>query len=215
MRSLPGKEEARGIAAGLVVILGVASGCVNMTSLSTHDAPPIGGAAQVVATWKREVIFTPDPAHNGTPIPGLAGRVYLFGETVDYPLAGDGALVVDLYLDSAKPGAPTTPPVEEWRFDPATLKRLSRRDAIGWGYTLFLPWGTYKPEIDHVHLKLRYEPPTGYPLYGDSGPLTLAHADSGSSAPTVSVVHDMGNKPGQAVLKSPPPNAAAPTAQAK
>src|SRR5262249_41445546 len=60
-----------------------------------------------------------------------------------------------------------------WRIDQDTLQRLLRRDMIGWGYTLFLPWGTYKPEITQVHLKVRYEPAHGTPVYSESSSMTL------------------------------------------
>ena len=44
---------------------------------------------------------------------------------------------------------------------------------VGDGYTLFLPWGTYKPGICAVHLKLKFEQDNKMPMYADSGPLTL------------------------------------------
>ena len=52
-------------------------------------------------------------------------------------------------------------------------KGFSARDAIGWGYSLFLPWGTYKPEINQIHLKICYQPPKGYPIYAVGTPITL------------------------------------------
>lgn len=167
------------------------AGCVTTGSPAPDvKKPPTGAVCQVVATWNNQVSFTPDPTHGGTPTPGLVGRVYLFGPNIDFPLAGDGSLVVDLYEDetnntapaSASPapaaaGQPTPRLVEEWRIDKATMARLLRRDAIGWGYTLFLPWGTYRPDVTHIQLKARYEPTTGTPLYADAAPLTLNKGD--------------------------------------
>ena len=71
-------------------------------------------------------------------------------------------------------------PLEEWRFDRETLQRLYKRDAVGGGYTLFLPWGTYKSEITQVRLRLRYEPTKGTPLYNESSTLVLRKDDSKS-----------------------------------
>ena len=107
--------------------------------------------------------------------PGIAGRVYLFGPVPDFPLAGDGSIVVDLFDDTPRNGQPSSVHLEEWRFDPVTLQRLLKQDMVGWGYTLFLPWGTHRPEARSVHLTLRYEPPQGTPVYAPSGPLTLDH----------------------------------------
>jgi hypothetical protein len=157
-------------------VLVATTGCVETESFVRsfhHEAAP--APCQLVATWYPEVVFTPDPAHGGMPGPGLAGRLYLFGPEVGAPLIGDGSLVVDLFDDSscAKTQAGTPMPLEEWRFDRDTLKRLERPDAVGAGYTLFLPWGTYKPETSHVHVRLQYQPAKGTPLYNESPTISL------------------------------------------
>jgi len=139
------------------------------------DEPmPHGAVCQVTATWNHQVVFAPDPTHGGAPTPGLAGRLYLFGQEISYPLVEEGSLTVDLY-DDTKPATNGQQPIplEEWRLDAATLKRLVRRDMIGYGYTLFLPWGTYKPEINQIHLKLHFVTSKGAPFYAESGRLSL------------------------------------------
>jgi hypothetical protein len=149
---------------------------------SSEDEVPHGTACQVIATWSKDVLTAPDPTHNGAMIHGLAGRVYLFGPEVSTPLTAEGSLVVDLYVQT--PGATEEhPPVEEWRIDKDTLRRLLRRDVVGWGYSVFLPWGTYRPDVTQVLLKVRFEPPQGLPLYAQSAPLTLG--SEGLRAPMV------------------------------
>ena len=49
--------------------------------------------------------------------------------------------------------------------DQAEFQRLLRRDAIGWGYTLVLPWGTYRPGMKSVPLKVCSETLNGAPFY--------------------------------------------------
>ncbi len=172
-----GSRSAARWATGLAAMLILSAGCVSMGSLIPYeDKPPTGDICQVVAAWNNSVVFTPDPTHNGDPTPGIAGRLYLFGPTVSCPLAGDGSLVVDLYLD---PPGTTTPiagakPVERWQIDKDTLHRLLRKDAIGWGYTLFLPWGTYQKQINQVRLRVRYQPAKGSPLFAETLRLTLS-----------------------------------------
>ena len=144
--------------------------------------------SQVGAAWSNKLNFVADPAHAGTPAPGLAGRLYLFGATPDFPFIGDGGLVVDLFDDTVHPGEPPVQGgkhIEQWRFDPATLKRLARKDTIGDGYTLFLPWGTYKPDIKNVHLVTRYEPKNGPPVYAPANALHIDHsgAPPGAAVP--------------------------------
>jgi len=64
-------------------------------------------------------------------------------------------------------------PLEEWRIDRESLKKLEHRDAIGLGYTLFLPWEGYKPELNHVRLRVSYVPVKGTPLYLESPTIKL------------------------------------------
>jgi hypothetical protein len=151
------------------------SGCVLPNKFIGSEEVAITQPASVVAAWTPKVTFTPDPANGGVPTPGLAGRVYVFGPTPDYPLTSDGVLTVELFDDTVRPGQPAGAQLETWQFDAATMKRLLKKDAIGMGYTVFLPWGTYRPDIKQVHLSLRFDPTGGTPLFAPSGPMTLEH----------------------------------------
>ncbi|MFM7540654.1 MAG: hypothetical protein ACKO9Z_13445 [Planctomycetota bacterium] len=166
----------------------MAQGCVTMpVDKSQAEKPPAEkkptkhvrkihkGAkvpCQLVSTWKNEVIHVADPVHGGSATPGLAGRFYLFGEEVDSPIEAEGTLIVDLYDLSKGPSAAQTP-LENWQIDPVTLKKLKRKDPVGEGYTLFLPWATYRPDITRIQLKLKYDAGGEFPLYGDTGPISL------------------------------------------
>jgi len=131
--------------------------------------------ATVVATWSNRVSYVPDPANNGLPTAGIAGRVYFFTETPNYPVSVDGSIVVDLYDDTPRNGQTASTHLEQWRFDPATLSRLYKKDMIGMGYTLFLPWGTYRNDIKNIHLAVKFEPVNGTPLYAPVSPLVVEH----------------------------------------
>ncbi len=159
---------------GLCALTFCLAGCVGTGSF-LHLGPeqPVAEPCRVLAVWNPEVVFTPDPVHAGTPNPGLAGRIYTFGPTIGYPMLGNGSLVVQLFDDVQTAVDKATAPLEEWRLDPETLKQLQHRDAVGWGYTVFLPWASYKPEITQVHLKVCYIPPKGFPIYAAGGPITL------------------------------------------
>lgn len=151
--------------ASLVLLL-VAAGCETTGDLLPGgDVPPTGKVAQVSVAWHNQVVFAPDPVHDGQMTPGLAGRLYLFKPNMGYPLAGDGQVVVDL-LDPSQKG-PDGGPVrlESWILKDYTLKTSLRKDTIGWGYDLLLPWGTYRPDLTQVVLKARYDPPQGVPIY--------------------------------------------------
>ena len=137
------------------------------------DAPPVGPVHQVHATWDNRVIVTPDAVNQGQPLPGIAGRLYLFGPDLGHPVKGNGKLTVDLF-DANTPGPDGKPKMlERWNIDKDTLNRLLRKDIIGWGYTLFLPWQTYRPDIARVQMHVCYMPENGPPIYAPPAQVTL------------------------------------------
>jgi hypothetical protein len=152
-----------------------APGCVLLDKCTTcYGGPPAPGTAcQVVTTWSNKVHYIPDPANGGVPAPGLAGRLYLFGPTVDFPMTGDGTAVVQLFDEgAATPGGQL---LEQWEFNQEMLRRLLKKDTIGWGYTLVLPWGRYQPDLTRVRLTCCYTPAKGTPLFADPSSVTLDH----------------------------------------
>lgn len=160
----------------LGALAGVVAGCV--TTETVHRPPPepipTGAVHQVHAAWEGRLMVTQDVVNNGVPLIGLAGRMYLFGPQVGYPVQGDGMAIIDLH-DATQANAQTKPQLlERWEIDAVTLKRLMKKDTIGWGYTLFLPWKTYRPEITKVQLQIRYVPEKGgLPLFSPPSMITL------------------------------------------
>jgi hypothetical protein len=177
MEHIPQSKMTRASGVSVAMAMLLLTGCMGGTTreffAGKAETPTSGGICEVAAMWKNEVIFTPDPANGGRKTPGIAGRLFLFDEKKDFPKAGEGAVVVDLYDMTHFDPKANTPPLEEWRIDKDTLQRLYRHDTIGWGYTVFLPWSTYNPDLTHIELKVRYVPAKGTPLYAESEPMTL------------------------------------------
>jgi len=147
-----------------VALAAVLPGCVSTewAVMSGVKEPPV---CQVQALWQNSVVFTPDPVHNGRMSPGIAGRVYLFGQELKETLTSDGGLVVEL-CDGTKPDGEC---LERWEIDPESMKRLGKRDGyFGWGYTVYLPWTKREPDVTKmtkVRLRVRYQPAKGAPLF--------------------------------------------------
>ncbi|HTK74634.1 MAG TPA: hypothetical protein VL371_05200 [Gemmataceae bacterium] len=164
--------------AGLLLALWAVPGCLVMDKCKSCVGvapPPPSPPCQAVMTWSHKVQMAPDPVHNGVPSPGLMGRLYLFDEQVKDPMLGDGGIFVELFDDSGpQPGGLK---IEEWTIDKDTLKRLARKDTFGMGYTLFLPWGSYRTNLSKVHLALRYDPENGSPLFAEPASFTIDHSD--------------------------------------
>jgi hypothetical protein len=162
------RQQGIVIAAGLT--LSMVAGCLALDNKAKEA--PTGTPVQSLAVWQSFVVFGSDPTREGTTRPGLAGRLYLLGSQ-DINLAAPGKVQVRLYADPPNPGAPDVP-LEIWDLDSETLKGKLQRDLIGWGYSLLLPWSTYRPDLTHIRLTVRFEPTKGgAPLYAPETHLTL------------------------------------------
>lgn len=153
------------MAAALAVAL-LSLGCVTTGSWwpDENRPPKPCPAYQVVCTWQNNIAFVPDPAHGGQPSPGFAGRVYLFGQNIDHPLLSCGDLVVDLIDEGCQP--PRW--VERWNLDEETVKRLAKKDMIGWGYTVFLPSKEARPDMTKVRLRAAFAQAGRAPIYTEN-----------------------------------------------
>src|SRR2546425_341996 len=78
------KEKRRGMWPGFCLVafaLVHLAGCSCMDGLCKKDEPkPTCTVCKIVATWNPEVAHAPDVVHGGAPVPGLVGRIYLFGQ---------------------------------------------------------------------------------------------------------------------------------------
>ena len=199
MESLQTAQIRRLAVISLALLGTLTAGCATLNSVTPSlDGPASGAYSHIVAYWNPEIIHTPDPTHGGMDVSGIAGRVYFVDDSpklgakfsvdnpnpIEFKASGEGAVVVDLYDPSRSEKGGVTGPLGQWRYDSATLQRLLRKDMIGWGYTLFLPWPDYKPDVTRIQLRLRFEPAKGgLAMYANSEPMTL---DNGlNKAPVV------------------------------
>ncbi len=155
---------------------------------------------QIHTRWDHQVHFPGNTQDNGHPIPQIVGRFYLFGSDLTTAVPARGT--VQVYLYNNMPDAPDKEtPLEKWVIDTKTVKRLEKRDAAGWSYTLLLPWGTYSPDITHVRLMVRFDQVGAkIALYSDTIEVTfenpttprvdIAHKQSGPKVPMNGMVLD-------------------------
>lgn len=133
---------------------------------------PHGEVKQVMALWADGLVVQADPFRNGIRTPGFSARVHLFGKDLGEPLAADGTLMVQLY-DTTHPTSGMQPPLEVWNIDEANLEQLGKKAGLGWGYNLWVPWTTYRPEIHRVSLVVKYQPHRGIPAFSGHSELTV------------------------------------------
>jgi hypothetical protein len=164
--SRPGRQ-----AAALLPLL--LSGCVTLGWHAEGPPPSAVAPCQLVATWLPRAVQGVDTVHAGKMTVGLAGRVWLMGPDGGAPLVGDGDLKVELYVE---PPAGTGPQLlEVWNIGHDDLHhKCLKRDLIGWGYNLELPWNTYRPDLTRVLMRVCYKSDKGAPLYSPLQPVTLS-----------------------------------------
>jgi hypothetical protein len=197
MAVLPQALTGRAARAAALLLPLVLSGCV---TLGPHLAvgPPVSAEApsQMVVTWLPRAVQGVDVVHAGRTAVGLAGRAWLFGADAGTPLVGDGAVTVELYTESPTPGAPPQL-LETWNIDHENLhKKCLKRDMVGWGYNLELPWSTYRPDVTHVLMRVCYKPANGAPVYSALQPVTLCDENQ-------TVVHPPTTAPGVPAAQAP------------
>jgi hypothetical protein len=144
-------------------------------------AEPVAESQErLVCVWDSGIRFGEDQKHGGAPMPGLRGRAFLFGPDLNRPFVGDGSLIIDLYDCTPHRGSDAEPKLlEELRIDPKTLKnKLAQKDFVGDGYTILFPWYTYRPDISHVNIIMRYTFADGRYLMHQSGLLAINHTDA-------------------------------------
>lgn len=183
MAALPSQLTARAAALALVF---AAAGCtLDQTWTTKAGGPPAAGKPiELAVAWIPHVQYAPDVLHDGVPTAGLVGRIYMFDQTEKYPVLGDGSVTITLYDDTK---GPATQPLEGWHIDPVALKKFAKKDTVGWGYTLFLPWGSCRPDVTKVHITCKYEPPAGTPIFAPVSPVSLEH-DAPAGVPTATMV---------------------------
>jgi len=181
----------------LLSLCTLTSGCISTTSwVSRREAMPSGTPTQAAVTWEPRVLITNDTTQGGAPLPGIAGRLYLFGADCGHPVVNDGCVHAELFdvCCLARGGQPVL--LESWDIDAEKVKLLLRKDIIGWGYTIFLPWGTYNPTITQVQLKVSFKTREGAILYAPSSPMKLL--DNNYPPP---VVRETTHVPGAATVQ--------------
>ncbi|MFO0967067.1 MAG: hypothetical protein U0793_15985 [Gemmataceae bacterium] len=152
----------RSVSIPVLFALVTVSGCVQTESWVFKSPVPASGVSQINMIWTGLTV-TQDSANKGDPLPGFAGRLYLVGMDAATPLLAEGKVVADMLIP-----APDSKwrLIERWEIDPKTLQRLARKDFIGEGYTLFLPWPAYNAEVTQAQMRVVFYPKAGDPIYG-------------------------------------------------
>jgi hypothetical protein len=166
----------------MLALLTASSGCTSFQCCATpkwldtvwYDEGR--GVSEVMVRWDHRIRVTEDSVSGGVPLPGIAGRVYLFNSNQSVDAHGKVAVqMVD--MTDVRPGVPPRK-IASWEFDPESLKRLKREDVAGYGYTLFLPWAEYDPAVRRVQLQVTYYPKNGSPYFA-SPQLVSLQSESG------------------------------------
>ncbi len=163
----------------LLAVLLLGPGCVSTQPWISNFQETPALPAYVWCLWDARVHETQDVVNGGRSLPGLAGRLYVCDPDFkpmdkSFLEKGDAKLNVELFdISNATPGAE---PVRlgGWQLDgPTLVKFLRKDDKVGWGYTLFMPWPDYRPDIKRVEITVCFTPAHGSPMYASPTPMSL------------------------------------------
>jgi hypothetical protein len=154
----------------LAALATLTTGCVTITppsvNFTSHQPAPAPQPTQLVVAWQNWIGSGPDPANGGRPTPILPGRLYLFGPVMGHPMVGDGGLRVEVFDETSGVVAPT--PAFTWDIEAKDMPKLLKRDMIGMGYTLLLPWPSYHSSMNKLRVRTAYLPPGALPIYSEN-----------------------------------------------
>jgi hypothetical protein len=168
--------KASGTGGGLLPV----SGTLNANTTGAPAAPPVrvasaskptrGGpkmpASEMQVAWRKQIAHLPDPTKNGTPGPGIAGQMFLYGGPRMEFIEADGVLTVDLVDDTPRPDGRPAAKDERWQFPKEVLRKMKTGDeTFGKSYVLFLPWPDYRPDVTRVRISARYDQDEGHTIY--------------------------------------------------
>ncbi|HQR09549.1 MAG TPA: hypothetical protein PLN21_22195 [Gemmatales bacterium] len=167
--------------AGVFALLMGNLGCQSMSFTAPWtESAPIGNPTEVVAIWQDGVDVQLDANHGGLPIPGFAGRVVFMqssnGQSGQSVLV-NGPVKILLYDDRPVQGPPE--PLETWTIKPEHLPLLVKKDMMGWGYSIWLPWNTYRKDIQNVKMTVEYTDAAGNKLLSVPGSIQIHDAHRG------------------------------------
>jgi hypothetical protein len=192
------KKVLRPLAFTGLLIAG-AAGCDAFQTVGTHQwlatrwlDQPGPQVNEVLAYWSSELHFSHDEEHGKRQLVGLAGRIMFVSPGSIKMVEANGELMIKAYdMTNAAPG--TAPKkIGDWGFDPVALKKLKSEDRFGDGYTLFLPWDGYRPDIRQILLEVRYFPkdggeiraqPQNVAVNANPGPAPQVHVQNFTTSP--------------------------------
>jgi hypothetical protein len=161
----------------LLVLVSASTGCVSMPKLLWEGTAP-EPVCNLLPMWQNHPCEVPDTVNGGKPMVGLAGKLYLMDKDNVHSLAAEGRLVVEMYDETSG----TSVPVERWDIHPNDLRRLGKKDMLGWTYIVFLPSQGLRPEMARVRLRTSFHPEKGTVVYHETS-VTLA-PDNGVLRPS-------------------------------
>jgi hypothetical protein len=174
--------DRRAALAGLALAALAPLGCLGKNAPKTTFTPP-PPQGKLVSIWGKKIQYADDPFHGGELVAGLAGRIYLIGPgEAGIPFIGDGSMLIDLW-DSTPHGAGSKPKMtDHYIFPPEMLIQFAKKDIWGDGYSIFIPWANYRPDITQIYVNVLYTSAAGEKYFGGSGTFSLDHAETAERA---------------------------------
>jgi hypothetical protein len=161
---------AGAVAATITLLL---LGCGSLPTRAKFVSIPqkSSSVSRVVVLWSEGVL-----RQANLPVSqGFAAKVYLFGPDATEATTSQGKFKVYAYDDTnaANRDKPGAKPDRTWEVDLADLKELMKKDAIGWSYSLWLPFSPPADSERRCSLILCFVPDKGSPVISDSTLVTL------------------------------------------
>jgi hypothetical protein len=194
------------------MLLSPLTGCTGFQSIASDkwlegrwlQGDPEQPVNHVLTIWDGSVRVAQDTVNGGASVHGLVGRLLLLNEETGRGMDALGTVMVCMHDMTDAPAGKEPIRIAEWKFDAKSLKQLKKTDKFGDGYTLFLPWDTYRSNIKQVHLQVCYVSEKGTKHYTEPVNLTLQTGDLPRSVLQTSIL-PVGHSQPQLAIMPPAP----------
>jgi hypothetical protein len=140
----------------------------------------MGQPVDCAAMWMPELGLAEDTAHGQRLTAGMQGRVFL-AQADGMTICANGTLKVRLY-NNGPPllGEDSSQAIEEWTLQSSVLQQFAKKDAVGWGYNVWLPTSRLTPAISRVRMSVEFDDEGGHRILAKSQEFRLKYDDKTS-----------------------------------
>jgi hypothetical protein len=167
-----GYRQTMSLVAGIIITMSCGCATTQMGSVVTAAPRHAAPISHITVLWSEAVL-----RQDNVPVAqGVAGKVYLFTES-STAITAPGKFTIYAYDETGAAADPEkashVKPDFTWELLESDLQKLTKKDGIGWSYSLWLPCGPPSATERRYSFRVCFTPEKQQPLLSESTLVTL------------------------------------------